>query len=544
MNKARSTSVLKNPLVWVAVLSLLTMLLFGWLAWVGAMSHLNISAQCEQRSRSYGLGGPCLQSLPDYLVAHTMGDVNDSPVESLFFAGLVIVITVLAFLVHFVGAETQRENQEAARQGKSASFPHDIPWMKFIRKAFRPPELGVAIFWGIPAFFFFLAMVAHGHQDAAVFVMALAGIFVAAEHYASLRGQSTTLSAQREALGEQKSTLAEQKLALNDQKTTLGAQKETLDKQETLTRRLEENVKDIASALGKRNALPEMYQAYSRPSGAGGQSLPFEPGDSEQDATGAVYAVYREFDVDERWWSSSAWRDYLEVDDPPNEPPQTLFDALRRGNRRRIVVVVPYSVFGRGTQTPDRKRREFEAIFGLIWFYVVIWHVAQALDADKCDHRIVMAETPLWVHVVDQDLYQVFRAGGELMVQPLSRRGPQEIPLGQWARRAIAELALRGSTAEEYICTKLGSALPDLLNGSCDLDQHYGTILRKLHMDIWLDVKCQDQTVRQRQAMEEKCVSLLRDFVQILDLRQRGTVTPKLVEDYHGRSGTLAREVQ
>ncbi|WP_028218647.1 hypothetical protein [Paraburkholderia oxyphila] len=456
--------------------------------------------------------------------------------------------------------ETQEQDEqgEAKRESKIAGFFH------WLGKCFEAKG-GLFLFClsFLPAALFFAAMILDGEQDAAVFAMALAAIFVAAEHYSSLERQKGIAS-------EQRKDLRSQLTYLND-----------------LNAQLRTNVRSIVSALGKSPAQEEMYRLYSllpeekkkddgkrkppeepaaepdgaeegTPAGAPAAAVPDQTGTSQNrqakeeeepeltQSDRRIYAIFRECFVDPVWWNEGRdkrqWDTFLEI--TPASGHMTLAHALMKGNRRRVTIVVPY-----GFRRKSGDDISFQNFIGLMWHCVLFEKTAERMIAkdalnkatsshigapnpsaggaqqddanDAIELRISMADTALWLHVVDRDVHQIVdQPDEEIMVRNLSLNiNERAMPLAQWAKREIEQLASYGPGAEEFLCVALCNAFPDLFNDNRLDEGMAGAILRSssLKMESWLS-----QEPNGRESRERGCVRLLMDFAEMLYARQNG----------------------
>lgn len=497
------------------------------------------------------------------VVTTRVSEGESTPVKSVLLAGVVVLLTLIAFYVHIVRGDTLLKRDTAARKRRELAdaqdreldldgtpialvvedFPGERGYVQRLRRAFVTKR-GLVVFWFGPAIAFFLVMVADGQTDAAVFAMALAAIYVAGEHYSTLEGQKAAAERQQTAL-------------------------------ETVSGQLKENVESIASALGKTHALQAMYKVYEqlkpdeRPSEAARQS-----GVASKKRDRCIYAIYREFDIDGNWWESS-WAEYCEGQGEEHQG-LSLYRALIAGKRYSMVIVVPFSFRARARPRLNEKEarvREFKDLIGLMWFCVVLWHVRRDLpDLDpeanqstvrppgttpavaapvEINHRIVMAETGLWVHVVDGEVHQILdQPGNELAVRNLSLNvGLRSVPLAEWAQREICDLAARGPSAQEYLCSRLCRAYPNLLLDVELNEAECVGVLDAIHMKAWLALYPEAKRTKRR----DRCVELLRDFVQVLELQQSGVNRKRgeprkdsvqLKGDYKGRARCMTFEVQ
>ncbi|MFM0336871.1 hypothetical protein [Paraburkholderia fungorum] len=456
---------------------------------------------------------------------------NDSLIKSLVLGFAVIALTTIAFLVFHVRAY--------ARSLKDGRTIHSHIWRLLV---FFHTRWGAVCLGFLPALLFFVAMILDGEHDAAVFAMALAAIYVAAEHYTSLE--------------EQKENLRDQVGVMED-----------------LSHQLDSNVKSIVSALGKSNAVVEMYREYgttarertendARARSSKQPSLPAQMELTDDDRH--IRAIFRECAIDRDWWDQD-WATYCSPANEVANEPRTFFNALVKGNRTDVTIVVPYSFRGRpGAYSP------FSNLIGLIWHCVVLAKAAEHFTGKQASPenpdmvatdrtsavptdvqlslhkngqdasltgqraaghasgvagpelprlRLMMAETSLWVHVVDRYVHQIVdQPNDELLVRNLSLNVGQRLkPLARWAIGEIDQIAVHGPTAEEYICSRLCAAQPNLFQPN-DVDKaFFESVLKSddLHFNDWLDL----WEAGERQVRTDKCAELLFDFAKLLHAR-------------------------
>jgi hypothetical protein len=486
----------------------------------------------------------------------------------------VLILTLIAFYVHIVRSDTvlrlakaegkKKDIAERKLSSGSASkeppvnadaFPGESRFVRWLRRVFIS-LFGILVFWFMPALCFFVAMIVDGEKDAAVFAMAIAAIYVAAEHYSTLEGQKAAAEAQQRDLQD-------------------------------VAGQLKENVTSIANALGKTNALAEMYKVYRQLPGeidavdkndardgldkGGAVPAAAESTRSAISADRCIYAIYREFDIEHAWWSAPNWASYCAQ---KGDETLSLYRALVDGQRYAALIVVPFSFRARSEMgDKEGKIQRFQDIIGLMWTCVLLWHVGCALRKDEgnedddqvegpkkgkvkeeneqirtrkedivVNHRIIMAETSLWVHVVNGEVHQILdQPRNEVAVRNLSLNvGTRGVPLAEWARAEICRLATRGPTAHEYLCSCLCRANPSLLH-DLNLDPGYcEAVLKKIAFEDWLDT-C---VASERAQRKDRCIELLRDFMQILEMRQTGGNRDSLQPNYTGNSRFMVKEVQ
>ena len=456
-------------------------------------------------------------------------DNNDSLVKSLVLGFAVITLTTIAFLVFHVRAY--------ARSLEDSRTIHARIWWLV---DFFKTRVGLICLGFLPALLFFVAMILDGEHDAAVFSMALAAIYVAAEHYTSLEEQKENLRGQ------------------------VGVMK-------NLSHQLDSNVKSIVSALGKSNAVVEMYREYGttareRTENDAKARNPEQPAPAQMELSDDdrhIRAIFRECAIDRDWWDQD-WPTYCSPSNNVANEPHTFFSALAKGNRTDVTIVVPYSFRGDPGAHPP-----FSNLIGLIWHCVVLDKAAKyftgtqvspenpdsagltaaqhsphanGLDTSRTGQRaagrvaglaraelprlrLMMAETSLWVHVVDRYVHQIVdQPNDELLVRNLSLNVGQRLkPLARWAIREIDQIAVHGPTAEEYICSILCAAQPNLFQQNNVDKAFFESVLKSedLHFNDWLGL-CE---AGEKQERADKCADLLFDFAKLLHARHGRPVT-------------------
>ncbi len=260
--------------------------------------------------------------------------------------------------------------------------------------------------------------------------MALAAIFVAAEHYGGLKQAEADLKRQRNMIGV------------------------------------------LLSAEGLAKFRADVYDAYGR-------------------AQTRIDAVVRVFDTDLVWWKQGTqdpWTGYKKSRE------RTLYTALTRqqtgGGARgsvalkwafppaprtdkvQFVVEMPWppTRFFEEPQVPVSQAKRFDDLLGLAWRLVVLQHVraerrrqrdnpqTPVVDADRFPYvRVVIAHCPSWMHAVDETVFQILESEKleESSVRVLGREQDafNRHRLGEWAHEDIRRHARRGCEAEGYVCS-------------------------------------------------------------------------------------------
>ncbi|MGF6933789.1 hypothetical protein OKW41_002928 [Paraburkholderia sp. UCT70] len=247
-----------------------------------------------------------------------------------------------------------------------------------------------------------------------------------------------------------------------------------------------------------------------------------------QESEKGIFSIYRFFDIDKQWWARESWDGYR------SSPAATLYRTLKEGARTKMTLVTPleYPEFDDGSM--QDKALFFGKFIGLVWHYVVLWHVRRALEADSkdvvCEHKIRIAQTSLWLHVVDRTVYQILGddRGKDVKVRNLTHDMDEiSVSLARWAKREIQTLAARGPTVEEYICTCLTDAHQAIpADGAATFGQNEDHVLERLGFKEWANEGDAPSGIRKR-VLAARCKGLIRDAVAIIatsEPRQTATI--------------------
>jgi len=262
----------------------------------------------------------------------------------------------------------------------------------------------------LPALVFAVAM--HAAYEPAVFVMALAAIFVAAEHYSGLTKAEHEIKA-----------------STDDLKRTMGI---------------------VLDADGLNEWRTEVYDLYG-------------------EAKGRIDAVIRIFDIDPEWWKCAGpgdpWDQYRERCKLSSGAGTLLSVLIKSEARVRFVSDQPLEKLVRLRGAAPSERKEFfRALLGLSWNLVVFDMAYQARVRKHVDRkvsrlRIKISRAPAWMHVVDETVYQVIERGSEnATVRQLTHSmtdARERQALSGWAKSNVRRFAQRGGRAEEYVFAAL-----------------------------------------------------------------------------------------
>jgi hypothetical protein len=519
---------------WATALALVTFICSVQFWWAAVQVQVKPANSCAS-----ALNSICVNAIRDLF---SVVPKADEPVilTSWILAVLVVLLTWLAFLVHIIRGHLEIERlakqREDIARAEAAGMENDVGtndgenndrarvsadppagyWPWFLQKTHILAELyetkkGLWLFCLLPFGAFFAAMIQHGQRDAAVFALAIAAIYVAAEHYSALEQHKELVTDQHKVL------------------TTIRSELST-------------KVADIANALGEQNGHRKINVAYIGALSEKSGCLP-----PEQMKGRDIFSIYRFFDIDREWWQSSAastWEFYW-------KSPGTLYESLRIGQRAQILLVAPVK-FSLGVHSAEDKAAQFHNIIGLMWSCIVFWKlkidlITKGHKADSISHVIKIADTSLWIHVVDSDVFQILGdTRDDLRVRKLTLDMPRLAgPLAQWAKREIAlSIAPRGPTAEEYVCSCLANTREQLaVEGTQKINpDHNDSLLKNLGLDAWIEQKMCPAGIGE-QLLREKCVALVNDFLAYIASLQNGGV-PTLDGKFEGRISHLAIEVE
>ncbi len=249
------------------------------------------------------------------------------PPASLLEAIEQIAIVVMLCLTWFVGLDAAR----ATPSESSEPGPRWRKWLQHCMTWLGKPSWRLYLVMAAPALLFAFAM--HRNYNPAVFAMALAAIFVAAEHFSSI--------------GEAKKGLDK----------TQGRLKETGDRLEQALVKSQTSIDTLLNADGIGKWRRHVYRAY-------------------RDAKERIDAVIREFDIDDLWWELDGnWNEYFAAPLDEAKGP-TLYQALvgtgSKNNAKGADKV--HFVGDIEVRTPgiEHGYPAFGNLLGLTWWLVVI----------------------------------------------------------------------------------------------------------------------------------------------------------------------------
>jgi hypothetical protein len=339
------------------------------------------------------------------------------------------------------------------------------------------PAFCVWVLLIIPTLVFVAAIINQGEQDLAIFVLALAAIYVAAEHYSSLERQGNIVR-----------------------------------RQELATDKLEWQLGSLSNALGTPYSQKVIFKAYAKTA-----SETVQPG---------IYAIYKYPDIDSKWWSSdvkNVWAKYFSIQG------ETLFYSVRKGKRKKILFVVtevPLSLKGKAGDGG----LSFSKFIGIAWYWICLDEAAK--NDPNAEYDIMVANTSNWVHVVDNQVYQLIGTPPDnLRVRDLNfdtnmiaygkgKRvdGAEEAGknLVKWAITNIVRFAERGVPAEEHLHSVLMRLLIEKgWGGDHDIDlQGMKGLLDDLGLQAWLEGKLCNCPPKLVKKAPDLCASILYEFMK------------------------------
>ena len=363
-----------------------------------------------------GASGPCCPAGTDATVQWIGKNMHPATSAPMAMVKLVIVVSLAlmwfsTFIVigrhhAWVAANTREWSPQRRRRW----------WRKPVRV--KRIVLCLSILSPLP---FVLAMA--GEYEPAVFVMALAAIYVAAEHYSSLE--------------------------------------ETREELQHRVNELGEHIGTLLNADGLVAWRAKLYNQY-------------------RTAARRIDAVVRYFDIDPEWWQCYAapdpWTEYV---DRADAAPQKgyLLNVLADEKclaKIQFVADLPMpmlrdGVFPLKTQHSPVLASYFRDLLGLAWQLTVLAKVRarrrerHTAPGDYAYARIKVAGAPSWMHVIDSKTYQVIERQEieQATVRELDldiTDTPGKIRLSDWARRNVRHFAFRGTLGEEHLLATLRRA--------------------------------------------------------------------------------------
>lgn len=417
---------LRNDLYWYGVLFIVALLLSS-LYYISYVNHVSPDkAPHTQLINAYAAPpgtGKAAEQCPgpnpaDCQVAailermHPLQTAPDALVKSLIVVSLAM-LWFSTFTLIRRHADWTESIQRELRQGKA------LPSRR--RPAHRLVKWGAIALAIIPAALFVLAMA--GAYEPAVFVMALAAIYVAAEHYCGLEKARDDLERGVTDLGKHVGTLL--------------------------------------NADGMSAWRLQMYKEY-------------------REAHHRIDAVVRFFDIDRQWWQCHAapdpWLEYVRRAGTQEELLLNVLADEKCHAKVQFVADLPMAmptVIPRPAEVGNEQflAQYFRELLGLAWQLSVFSEVVarrRQRAAPPCTEdfrylRIKIAGAPSWMHVIDDKTYQVIEREdlSQATVRELHRdipSTPRKIRLSDWARRNVRHFAFRGTLGQEHLLSTLRSA--------------------------------------------------------------------------------------
>lgn len=409
---------------------------------------------------------------------------------SVVLALISVGITVLAFFAHFISNDFVAEQRDPIKRSEQGT----------LRRLFDSQGSIVVFFFGVPALAFFLTQVQHHHEDLAVFVMAIAAIYVAGEHFASLEKQSESFEVQVRTLRDVKDELDIQvdniKIAVGSVEMVVGSIEKAVCSIEKAVGSINKTVASIENALGTADGQKQIYEAIAK----------VDRSVSDR----GIYAFYYHFEIDKAWWATGRWDSVTDNKEPG------LYSSLKIGAREDVLIVSPIP-FPQAADVLDKeidRAKKFHDFIGLVWYWMVLRKFQQRTKKPaEFKYRIVIAYTSLWVHVIDNEVFQVF---GDFPNQLKVRRLTFDMrdkgaSVVEWGRREVSETASRGQPAEEYICALIAKAAMEITGGIKFLSLN--AIVSQLGGDDWCKDKARFNVDLDESTAKARCAKLLEDFI-------------------------------
>jgi hypothetical protein len=325
--------------------------------------------------------------------------------ESVAKIVLTTLLSILAYLIHILPHRVW----------------HRVPWSRHL-------------ILSIPTLAFMYALLQHKDKEAAIFGMALAALYLALEHFASLEKQSSALKKQTCRMTTVTKRLRAQAVNLRSQTSSM----------KTIGENLKKQVGNLENALGTREAQSRIFDAYC--------NLPASAAARE------IYAVHRYFNIDREWWNNFpssdldlAWARYEQFDTG------TLYASLKAGRPTRVLYV---SSMPSKLSSQDGKAEFFSKFIGLLWYYLTLRRVAA--QNRGATYEIKIAECTNWIHVIGETVFQIVgEPPADIVARELTfnlhdtNEEKMRIQMASWAIDDITTVAGRGNNGKEYICAAI-----------------------------------------------------------------------------------------
>jgi hypothetical protein len=401
-----------------------------------------------------------------------------TPREALAKTLIVVALSMLWFRTFMLQhAITQRACLDLPGGGAAAPW-----WMRHSTWANRL-IMALSI---LPAAIFALSMVEA--YEPAVFAMALAAIYVAAEHYCGLQKTEERLD----------QGVAGLNTGVDNVKSAAGRLESGVQLLDTGVRDLMDNVGTLLNADGMERWRLALYTEYCK-------------------AGRSVDAVVRYFDIDREWWLCDAnqdvWSQYKRSAAQSHEATRFLLKVMtdeRNTARFQFVADLPMPV-PKGThgESPTQaaiRATYFRNLLGLAWQLTVFNEANQVRDTLRSAHgagargpgriEVMISSAPAWMHVIDEQTYQAVER--KTLAQSCFRllhrdvTTTEAVRVSDWARRNIVQFAARGTPAGEYVIATLrhtalarGGEDPD----SAELETILHNVLRDLGLRTYLNTR-------------------------------------------------------
>jgi membrane protein implicated in regulation of membrane protease activity len=366
----------------------------------------------------------------------------------------------------------------------------------------------------VPVLLFIVTM--HKAYQPAVFVMALAAILVAAEHYTGLKEQEHALEDTRDDLEKLVGRLGDQ------------------------VRSIENKTEIILNDRGLAQFKRDVYAAY---------------GDAE-----VIHAVVRIHDVDDEWWEGAfplddSWQAYR--NHGRDHPQTTLLDLLTRQENKRLRADF-ISDFPLPDSAEWHRRREdagdhlFGDLLGLAWEIEVL-HLATSLSRGEVSLSAWVSRPLCWMHATDSKIFQVIqripketssvmtladaKGGSGALAQPHAGLTADML---EWAHEDISQYVTRGGDAGEFVLSLITVAARRS-NASTNeniMSDELRKPLNYLGMQTWIDHSRKLPGERNRSADQARSLAMYI-FGGMLSRLLAG----RLPKGQHAQFGDLSRGI-
>lgn len=382
----------------------------------------------------------------------------------------VMALAFLAFELH--NLQSQASRFAWSGKGWGADFEGKLLFGEYT---------ALAVMFGAPAIFFFLAML-HKYQ-AGVFAMALVAIYVASEHYSNLVQQ-----------------------------------RGLLDQQDIVVKNLGVHVGRLSVAFGLDEGKSHLYSAYAQ-------------------STKRIRGIIRFVDIDHQWWDLEEdeekkkadryeyWPRYFESGDPT-----TLYESLKAAPCDDVLFVCDVSFPFSGVGANIDRAIQFNNFIGMAWQWLVFSQVAR--ERPRCSVQYRAASASSWMYVANDHVYQVVPGerprDSKVRDMTLSDNAAAQSRLVVWAEAEIERAAEGSCSAEEYLCSTFCWIAHTIVHHGDPLgDNHIDATLEKLGMSEWIAQIYQFvERPPSEQPLRMKCRAILNRFLVEIGSSEHRVVSP------------------